>query len=836
MIYLKYIITSIGLMGYLYGNLSPPLDGYGQIGGIHFFTMYDGKPQTSLIIPSESTLSFDDGFSLEFDFQIREKNPFGYILSISSRGIDDLLVLSYIDFRNPDTSYIELSIQNDSTHLTIPFPNELIGRKKWHQFEMRFEKGFIQLSLNDLFTDSAHFSPIQFKDYVLNFGKIKIKTEPPRMGLREIRIIKQGQDIGYWPLDEKIGSEVHDRIESKHGEIIDGELLVGRHTFLHPVHSIINEKNPNMGILINQDDMFYYYFTPDSIYKLNIQTWVLSPGSTIIPIPAKHTLLYNETENQLLLFHKGGDLPVYSFDWETGNWPNLELSLESKGQYYDAKRIYNSKTEDIYFFGGYGNYIFKNDIFKYSLSDERWSKVQPKLRNNDIFEPRGPKHIYDYKDKIYIFGGLGSKSGKQETGTQLYSDIWSFDWKTDSLLLVSPNEALPSTDVSLGVVIWEKSNQAIEFFQKELDSTFTYYLNIFDFPYGEKKEFPLNFEDYFVFLNALDIQMDLIEKTSELLFIVRGSKNNTPENNGIHFFTLALPLINPEEKIEAKDNKMSSVIIPVALVIGGLWFYFIKRHKNSSMQNEVAFGNQNFDILDKGVTVQIFGVFRMWIDGQEIFKKDWHSKKARELFIYLILKNHQGVTGEEISLAFWPDVTADSGKNSRGTSLSKIRKLLGEYKTHLVTKDGRYIILNGDTFLTDYSIVQNWVQNNTENSSNDVNYKLFLILFGENGVLPEIHEEWVDGIKTDFNQRFIKRLKKECIHRKEFADWEQIEEMGAFMLKWNPLDDEALSIYIHSLIKNSKPSIAHQIYSDFIKRYEKELGEPYMIEFNDIVS
>ncbi|ODS29905.1 MAG: hypothetical protein SCARUB_04991 [Candidatus Scalindua rubra] len=824
MIYIKYIITTLGLLGFLYGNPSVPKDEENSLGGIQFFTHYDDKPITSLKIPADSYLTFRDGFSLEFDFRIREKNPFGYILSMSTQDVEDLLVLSYVDFRNPDTSFIELSIIDNPTLITLPFPNELISRYEWHRLEMVFEKDFIQLTLNDSISDSATFDPIKINEFGMIFGGITIKNEPPRMDIREIKVLYQEKGVAYWPIDEMTGDVVHNSIGSKHGKVMNGEFLAGRHTVLHSVYSTNNLLNPITWTSIDQDELFYLFLTNDSLYKLNIQTWGMEAAIPFKKIPKKHTLMYDDYENQLFLFHKGGDLPVYTFDWEAGDWPNLDLSLKTEGQYYGAKRIYNSDTKDIYSFGGYGYYTYKNDIFKYSLSDERWAKVQPKLRNNDIFDSRVPKYVYGYKDKIYIIGGLGSRDRKQETGTQNYFDIWAFEWKTDSLYLVSEKGIHPNLNELIGFEIWEEQNSAFEFICKELDSTFTYYLNIFDFPHGSKLEFPLNFADYFDLSVVNDIQMGLIEQTSELLFMVRGLTKVNPKQNKTHFFTLALPLIIPQEKIESKNNSLALIIVLVVITFGGFWFYFRKRQKDIPLIKEDVSDNRSFDVLDKGVSVQLFGVFRMWIDGKEIFKKDWQSKKSRELFIYLILKDHYGVTREEISLTFWPNVASDSAKNSMGTSLSKIRKLLGKYKKHLITKDGRYFILHGDTFISDYSIAQNWLQDNNSN------YKPILKLFEPNGLLSDNHEEWADIIKIDINQKFIKRLKNICTQYKESENWDPVEEIGEFILKWNPLDDEALSIYIQSLKNNGKPSIAHQVYLDFIKLYEKEVGESYTIK------
>jgi len=829
MVYIKYIITSIGLMGFLNGNPSVHEVVENSISGIQFFTRYDENPITSLKIPAESYLSFGDGFRLEFDLRIREKNPFGYILSMSTQNMQDLLVLTYINFRNPDTSYIELSLQNNPFLITLPFPNELIGRSVWHHLEMVFEKDFIQLTLNDSISDSATFDPININEYDMIFGGITIKTEPPRMDIREINVMNQEGSGAYWSIDEMTGDVVHDSIGSKHGKVYNGEFLAGRHEKLHLIKSLPHDLYRLKSFFIDQDDLFLLFLMDDSLYKLNIQTWEIA---TVIPfnkVPKKHILMYDDHQNQFFLFHNGGDLPVYTFDWETGSWSGLDLSLESEGQYYDGKRVYIPETKEFYSFGGYGWYTYKNNIFKYSLSDKIWIKIQPKLRKNKIFAPRYPKYVYSFKDKIFIIGGHGSESGKQETGTQYYFDIWAFDRKTDSLYLVAEKGFHPRLNEVIGFEIWEEQNIAFELIRIELDSTFTYYLNVFDFPHGNKLEFSLNFEDYFDLSNEPFTLMKIIEKTSELLFVCYGELNGDSNQKGIHFFTLALPLVNQKEPIESKDDRLVYFILLMVLFSGALWAFYRRKEIVPQDLPEIQSEQVQFTILDKGVSVQLFGLFRMWKDGKEILYKDWQSKKSRELFIYLILKNNHGVTGKEISLTFWPNVDSDSAVNSRGVAIARIRKTLGEYGNHLIYKENRYFVNYNEFFLSDYRIIQSWVQQNNES-----NIAKYINIFGANGLLPEMRGDWVENIKTDVHHSFIGHLKKQVSRLKNDVKWDDLVLIGESILSLNPLDDEALVIYVNALKQAGKQGLAHQVYTKFAQHYEKEMDEQYELKYESI--
>ena len=821
--HLKYILSSILFCAVLFGDAST--------GGVQFFTHYDKKPMTSLTIPSDSYINIKNDFIIEFDFRIREKSPFGYIMSLSTQDFDDIFVLSYIEFHNADTSYIELFFPDNPTSISLPFPNSMIGRGYWHSLHLGYKNKVITLILNDSINVSKELDLDQLEPFQLHFGKVYAQVEPPRMDMKNLRIWNHEKLIHHWPLNEFNGYKIYDHVGNLDGKILNGEFLSNRHKGVQWVQSVGQKIDRYSNYFIDRDDLMLFYLNQDSLYQYDIQSWELLSVAPSDTIPYDYRIIYDDTQNRLFLYHNGGDLPFYDYNWTIGKWDGLDVALKSQGQYFDIERIYIPKTNAIYSFGGYGWYTYKNDIYTYSIHQAKWAIINPNLKENKVFTPRiASDSYYNANDgQIYIFGGTGSKSGKQEAGIQHYSDIWAYNIKTDSLLLIRPNDDIDRVDLAMSVSYQETSNTVFELVRTDLDSTYSYHLNIFDFPDGEKRAFPLNFDDFLDLSSIHDIQMDLIDKTSELIFIAKGPLLGDNDQNRIHFFTLALPLINPIDTMEDKPNYLLFGFILTILVMGGLGFYLRKKEKIIPQQKEDVLENIGLDVLDKGVTVQLFGVFRMWIDGKEILKKDWKSKKARELFIYLILKNHQGVTGEDISLTFWQDVASDSAVNSRSVALARIRKVLGKYGHHLVRVEDRYLIQHDDTFYSDSHRFQTWMKEN-----NDSNFENILEIIGPIGLLSEFHDDWVENIKTDVNRRIINHFKKQVSRLENDQNWGDLTLIGESILSWNPLDDEALVIYVNALKQNGKQGLAHQVYDEFIRNYEMEIKESYNLKYEDI--
>jgi len=804
-----------------------------EIGGVRFLTYYDEKPPTSLLLPEESYLKLTDGLEIEFEIRIREKSPFGYILSTLHDNSEDGIILSYIEFRNPDTSFIELSIQNQpEVILTISFPNSMIGRGEWHKLTIEYHNEILSLTLNGTETVSARVDLSHLSPFQISFGEITNRLEPPRMDVRHVQVKDRTRVIHDWPLNEFEGEIIVDKVGSKNGRLKSGSLLAGHHKHIQHIQSIVTQPDRFGQIFVDQQDGHLNIINHNELIKMDIQTWVIISKTKTDTISKDYKILYNDFNNQLYIYHHGGDLPFYPYNEPNGHWDGLDLNEDSKGQYFTGQRIFIPETNDIYSFGGYGWYTYKNDIFKYSIKNDEWSIVTPKLRNNAIFYPQGPTSVvYDESQKrIILFGGTGSKTGKQENGITHFSDIWSFDVQTDSLVQLANHQPVPMNQSGVGVEVDWASNTAYKLIVVDRDSFSTVQLKEHEFPSGDAIDIPLQFDSFFKTIQYSEIFFDFIENTSELLIVVSGELYGNPDMNGIHIFTLALPLLKNEIRGESNNHSIVYILIVLGFMgIAGYWVWDRKRGISSFQTLKKEITELPFEILEKGVTVQLFGVFRMWIDGKEFLKKDWQSKKARELFIYLILKNHHGVTGEEISLTFWQDVSADSAVNSRGVALSKIRKLLGDYAYCLERNENRFSIQYSSTFTSDLHYVHSWME-----SHNIQEYKKAIALFGNDGLLSEFHEDWAESIKVDVNDSFIRHLKKICKNKSIQVDIESIEKIGAFLIHWNPLDDEALMSYVKALKESGKQGLAHQVYNDFVSNYEKEMKEPYQLEYKNI--
>ena len=114
------------------------------INGLLFNSIYDASEgrnsATSLTIPSKDAVRYEKSLTIDFDVFFWKKNPFGFILSARNEQDPNLFVLSYSDYRNQDTSFIELTYADRPSIISIPILDKNQGWGKWKNIKLYFEK------------------------------------------------------------------------------------------------------------------------------------------------------------------------------------------------------------------------------------------------------------------------------------------------------------------------------------------------------------------------------------------------------------------------------------------------------------------------------------------------------------------------------------------------------------------------------------------------------------------------------------------------------------------------------------------------------------------------
>lgn len=141
-------------------------------------------------------------------------------------------------------------------------------------------------------------------------------------------------------------------------------------------------------------------------------------------IPFKHTeypdkiseYLPFEIGTKSFLVHQGCG-PVLEF--RNDSIVRIDHSFLQKNQYYPVPFTYNN---EIYLFGGYGLFTYKNIITRYDFKSGEWNQVQTK--GKILPEPRSVAYSLQDGNSLYLFGGKTADNDNVPKGKNVQPQIW----------------------------------------------------------------------------------------------------------------------------------------------------------------------------------------------------------------------------------------------------------------------------------------------------------------------------------------------------------------------------------------------------------------------------
>ena len=168
---------------------------------------------------------------------------------------------------------------------------------------------------------------------------------------------------------------------------------------------------------------------------------------------------YDTTRNSLLFWNKGVGR-VYQWKSGTDSIKRIDNSFNHKTQFNHASFVH-PENGDIYAFGGYGFWLLKNYITRYSHENREWEIVS--VKPNSPLPDKRTKPLGRYWTKSNSFYIAGGNSYKTDRPDDLYkanvnlTDLWRFD-------VIKPNWK------KLGSLSLEKINPLIQYLPPHPDN------------------------------------------------------------------------------------------------------------------------------------------------------------------------------------------------------------------------------------------------------------------------------------------------------------------------------------------------------------------------------
>ena len=770
---------------------------------------------------------------LSFDIYNRPDNVFGCVFRIltdSGENIDLMYTVDLDDRRHP------ILVTGDEVHeipCAIPLeewiPVKITLNPKDGQVDVDYGGSLLQL--RDAGTKGAKafriaFGLCQFAGYTL--------SDVASVNLRDIRIRRGGRLIRQWELARHAGDICYDEEAGAPAVVKNPQWLIDQYVSFRPVFSHTFEDIPS--VTFDDYDGFYMADGDEPIHVWHADTDDFSE----IPIAGGH----NPANYPNQMFYVAGnhhwltafnlDEGLFStFDFSTRRWNNDVVPTRDH-DYWNNTNTWEPEIHALYSFGGYGHYHYRNELIVSYLE-------HPELNRRAVLEEITPRYAmtsYIVDTLLYVFGGRGNPSGKQELSPKNYYDLYAVDTRDFSVRKVWDLEKSPFGDfISSENFVYNWANGDF-YLLSDLDG-FTLLKLRPDAPGLEKMSLPIPPKR-----NAQYIYLNLwhsYAKDRMYALVLQAQVDNRTDVDiyEINYPPLPVSTILQEGKEEApREANGHSVnrILWFTVLVAALLAYFRTRRsgfrkKTVAAEMEEAYSPQ-VQHYDFGFSsVCFFGGFRvMDKDGKDITGQFTPTLKSLLILLILHTQQSQGIASQRINNLLWSYKMDDTANNNRNVYMSKLRGLLEEVgDVRIQNQNKLWSIDFGEGVLCDYLEACRLFGEGA--AGEDVDRLLELLLRGP--MLPNTELDWVDGFKSAFSNHTIDFLCRQ-LRRKDLSDATLLQAANT-IFQHDFLNEDALRAKVSILRRQNKTGLAKTVYDSFCKEYRKSLGVDYPVPFKELI-
>lgn len=224
------------------------------------------------------------------------------------------------------------------------------------------------------------------------------------------------------------------------------------------------------------------------------------------------------------------------------------------------------------------------------------------------------------------------------------------------------------------------------------------------------------------------------------------------------------------------------------------------------------------------IRVCSFGGTRVWLDAHEITDGEWRSKKAKELFFYLLAKK-RSVSNEEILEALWPDFSLELSSSAMKTNVYRLRQAL--FFDCIQVNDSGYCINPAVSVAFDVDDFRKCLKSAVASKlsrEDRQQYLLQAVELHEGPFLGGYDSEWCDELRSDLEARYHAALMHLSSYQAAGGNFQQAVELLEKVIEADPYNEEAQYQCIQNYVNCEEPYIALQKLRKFAKLSVEELG------------
>ena len=796
--------------------------------------------RTSLLLFDDKPEKFKDSFSISFDLSIWDIKQFGYVLRVVNDRKEEVDFV-FVNFYGEDNMYLDF--HSPITHKSVPIPisKEDIKQKKWIPLRLEFDL------VNDQATifskDSVYrCQPIGLTNpSVLKFafGLYGLNLDVPQMAIRNIRIEHNDKALYSFPLNESSGNEIHDANKKIRGLVSNPQWLINRHYHWEQLTCLSSDYAAGITYDSEQDRLFIV--NKESIIVYDPSSEIKETKSlqgNPFPVYSGESL-YSNNKCYVYNINKADTSTITMAVVDMNNYQIVQQAPKafphSSLHHHDV--FFGENENELYLFGGFGNYAYSNTLYKYNISENNWDTVS---LAGDYIMPRsfsasgkGPSPT-----EVFIFGGFGNESGRHEHGGRNLYDFFSIDLKTQEVKKrweVKPvNEEI---FVPCGNLIFDKDQSCFYTlcYPHHLATT-TLLLY----------KFNTNDGSYEIVSDSIPIVPEQVNSKVYLFYnetresfyaATREFVNDTTSEVKVYSL-LAPPVTRAQLSTYNKQGSNNTLwlILSGSLSFILLLFILWKRKQifNKKRLEKLKPGKKElYDLAEYTTVVNVFGDFKVYDKKRQDITYRF-SQKIKYLFAIILLhsKENAGISTERITSELWPDKDVNSAKNIRGVTINRLRSILADMQgITLIHQNSQWFFSFDPSFYCDYNeSIQ--LMNQLETSSGEAHKEQMdkLIHIHKKGVLfPNMKGNWLDNCKRDYENKFESILKSYIHFLDSNKSYPELIAASEAYFVIDPLDKEIMNLTLKAYNKLGKKDQARIFFDKFKRTYKELLGEEYEV-------
>jgi DNA-binding SARP family transcriptional activator/DNA-binding beta-propeller fold protein YncE len=816
---------------------------------------FNDQEKTSLILENNQPIKLHSETTMSFDMSVRKDNVFGVVFRMitdKKENIDLIFTVGEEDKRYP------MLVVNESVYMI----SKEISCNEWLPVSITLSSEKNEIAI--LYGETELSVPYQISranEVRVSFGLCPFEGytlyDIASVNIRDVKIFNGKNLRRHWKLERHDEKQSPDSVAQVPAVATNPRWIIDIYATWEKIYSKHIKENSLFAFNPNED--IIYIASPDSKELIAFDASqkeenIITVKSGIIAANAPNQLFYNPVSNKLLSYNLDENI-ISVFNPVSESWENNTKSLLEHAYWNNSVSFFLSDSS-LVSFGGYGFYKYNNELLR--LNPGRKSIKKSNLPD---ISPRHSSSTVIVNNTLYIYGGWGNKTGRQELSPRNYYDFYSVNLLTEQTNKLwemetpaSELEFLPGENM-----IYDEKEDCFYVFTSQNGGTLMRLKK--DRAGFELMSFPIH-ED----LTAHYLYMKLYYSKKDNTFYVLINKIKTDKFADVTIYSLNYPPIalseiqvtppTAEAVPSSSIGKIVIIVLGLVCVFAFPVYFLIKRRLFRKKTGKRVMASRSVivpavtEVKVKEPEVRYYdfsGQSVCFLGGFLVMDKDGRnitgqfSPMLKYLLVLLILsteKDSKGISGKKLIQLLWFDKNEESAKNNRNVYLSKLRTILENVgNAEIINQNGFWSIKLNEGIVCDYTESMRLfglIKGNTSPDHANIDRLLELLLRGV--LLPNTEADWVDGFKSDFSNTTIDIL-TELSQSDYYKPTDDLKlKIADTLFLHDYINEEALYLKCSILFNSGKKGIAKGIYDNFCKEYYNLLDSKYKYSLTDVIS